>query len=70
LEVGDATMERFCGNCDSHNCYDYPNKIFCSTKHWHNKDPIMDTLDCCADWNQVSQECYCVREAKKAQAKR
>jgi hypothetical protein len=68
--MSSESVERFCGNCDSHNCYDYPSKVFCSTKHWHNENPIMDTLGCCDNWNQVSQECYCVREAKRAKAKR
>ena len=58
--------ERFCGNCDCHNCYDYPSKVFCSTRYAQNLDPIVDTLWCCRDWKQVSQECYCVREAQKA----
>ena len=54
---------RYCGNCDSHNSYDYPSKIFCSTRYAQNKTPIVDTLWCCSDWNKVSQECYCVKEA-------
>ena len=57
--------EKYCGNCDSHNSYDYPTKIFCSTRHAQNKNPIVDTLWHCGDWNKVSQECYCVREALK-----
>ena len=59
--------ERFCGNCDSHNSYNYPNQVFCSTRHWQSQEPIVPTLWHCDQWNQVSQECYCVREAKKAQ---
>lgn len=55
----------FCGNCDSHNCYQYPTKVFCSTRFWHGKDPIVDALWRCGDYNRVSQECYCVREAQK-----
>jgi hypothetical protein len=58
--------ERFCGSCDSHNCYDYPSKVFCSTRYAEGKDPIVDTLWNCSEFNQVSQECYCVREAKRA----
>ncbi|MCW4010466.1 MAG: hypothetical protein NWF05_07585 [Candidatus Bathyarchaeota archaeon] len=58
--------QKFCGNCDGHNCYDYPTKIFCSTRYAQNKNPIVDTLWCCSDWSQVSQDCYCVQEAKKA----
>ncbi len=56
---------RFCGNCDSHNSYEYPVKVFCSTRYAQDKDPIVDTLWYCGDYNQVSQECYCVREAMK-----
>jgi hypothetical protein len=58
--------ERFCGNCDSHNSYEYPVKVFCSTRFGERKDPIVETLGFCDKWNQVSQECYCVSEAKKA----
>jgi hypothetical protein len=57
--------EKFCGNCDSHNSYEYPKKVFCSTRHWQNKNPIVDTLWHCESYNRVSQECYCVREAMK-----
>jgi len=57
-----------CGNCDSHNMYVYPTKMFCSTRYAQNKDPIVDTLGYCEDWNQVSQECYCVRDAFKAKS--
>jgi hypothetical protein len=57
--------EKYCGNCDSHNSYDYPAKVFCSTRYARNKDPIVDTLWHCSSWNRVSQECYCVREAVK-----
>jgi len=57
----------FCGNCDSHNSYRYPTKVFCSTRYWQHKDPIVDTLWRCSDYNRVSQECYCVKEAQKAQ---
>jgi len=57
---------RFCGNCDSHNSYDYPIKVFCSTRYAKNLNPIVDTLWCCSQYNLVSQECYCTREALKA----
>jgi hypothetical protein len=61
-----AKTESFCGNCDSHNCYDYPVKVFCSTRYAEGKDPIVDTLWSCSKYNRVSQECYCAREAMKA----
>ncbi|MGA2682365.1 MAG: hypothetical protein ABSF44_11280 [Candidatus Bathyarchaeia archaeon] len=57
--------EKHCGNCDSHNCYDYPTKVFCSTRYGQNKSFIVDTLWLCESYNRVSQECYCVREALK-----
>ena len=63
---GNGEVDRFCGNCDSHNCYEYPSKVFCSTRYAEGKDPIVDTLWNCCEYSQVSQECYCVREAKKA----
>jgi hypothetical protein len=55
-----------CGNCDSHNSYQYPTKVFCSTRYGQNLNPIVDTLWHCDSYNQVSQECYCMREALKA----
>jgi len=57
--------KKFCGNCNSHNPYDYPTKIFCSTRYAQNKDPIVDTLGFCSDWKPVYQNCYCVRDALK-----
>lgn len=56
----------YCGNCDSHNSYLYPGKVFCSTRYWHSLDPIVNTLWRCENYNKVSQECYCAREALKA----
>ena len=58
-------QKKFCGNCDSHSPYEYPTRIFCSTRYAQNKDPIVDTLWCCDMWNPVSQECHCIREALK-----
>jgi hypothetical protein len=59
-------VEKYCGNCDSHNSYNYPKKVFCSTRYGQNKDPIVETLWNCSQWNLVSQECYCVQEALKS----
>jgi len=61
--MGNASTEKYCGNCDSHNSYSYPKQVFCSTRYAQNLNPIVDTLWHCGNWNQVSQECYCVREA-------
>jgi hypothetical protein len=61
----EAKEGRFCGNCGGHNLYEYPMRMFCSIRYAQNKDPIVDTLGCCEDWEPVTQECYCVREALK-----
>jgi hypothetical protein len=60
--------DKFCGNCGSHNLYEFPTKMFCSTRYDQGKNPIVDTLWCCADWNLVSQECYCIKEAQQKQS--
>jgi hypothetical protein len=59
------TERRFCGNCGNHNAYDYPNHIFCTRRFSDDKDPVVQTLWCCEDWNPSSQECYCIEEAAK-----
>jgi hypothetical protein len=65
LMKGKEKGKKFCGDCGNHNPYDYPDRIFCSTRYAQNKNPIVSTLWCCDEWNPVSQECYCVREALK-----
>lgn len=62
----DEVRDRYCGNCDGHNCYEYPSKIFCSIRYEQDLDPIVETLWCCEFWTEVNQECYCIREALKA----
>ena len=61
--INKKKAEKFCGNCDSHNLYEFPSKIFCSTRYDKGEDPIVDTLWHCEEWSVVSQKCYCVREA-------
>ena len=63
--ASNVKVDRFCGNCGSHNLYEYPLRMFCSTRFDKGKNPIVETLWCCDDWNEVSQECYCVREASR-----
>lgn len=58
-------QQKFCGNCGNHTTYNYPNQIFCSIRFCEGKNPIVDTLWHCENWNQSSQECYCIEEAKK-----
>lgn len=62
--------KRVCGNCGTHVVYVYPDKVFCSTRFCENKNPIVETLWCCEEWNPNSQECYCVEEATKKQSKK
>ena len=59
--------QRFCGNCGNHNAYDYPRQVFCTRRFSESKDPVVDTLWSCEDWNPSSQECHCVEEATKKQ---
>ena len=48
----------------------YPTKVFCSTRHSQNKNPIVDTLWHCEDYNKVSQECYCVTRSVEEEKRR
>ena len=56
------TENRLCGNCSSHNPYEYPDKIFCSARYAESKNPIVDTLWSCEMWTPATQKCYCIRE--------
>lgn len=58
--------EKYCGNCNSHNIYRYPDLMFCSRRYSQQKNPIVKTLWCCDEWSMVVQECHCVEEALKA----
>lgn len=62
-----AGERKYCGNCGNHTAYNYPNQLFCSRRFSQDKNPVVDTLWCCEEWNPSSQECYCVREAMKKQ---
>lgn len=59
-------VKKFCGNCNNHNLYHYPELMFCTTRYAQNKNPIVETLWCCSEWTKVVQECHCVEEALKA----
>ena len=62
-----TTEKKYCGNCGSHNAYEYPDKVFCGKRFGEDKNPIVETLWRCEDWNPASQECHCIREATKKQ---
>ncbi|MDH7563513.1 MAG: hypothetical protein QHH24_01330 [Candidatus Bathyarchaeota archaeon] len=65
MKKENKSKERFCGNCDSHSAYYYPRQVFCMRRFTANKEPVVDTLWHCEDWNLGAQECCCVSEAKK-----
>lgn len=58
-------QKRYCGDCASHNAYNYPNEIFCGRRLENGEDPVADTLWHCKEWHPSSQECHCVEEALK-----
>jgi hypothetical protein len=58
-----TNKERFCGNCTSHNAYNYPHKVFCTRRFLENKDPIVQTLWSCDRHYPASQECNCIGDA-------
>jgi len=55
--------KRFCGNCNNHSVYHYPDLIFCRLRHLSRSDPIVQTLGFCEQWEPCPQECFCVEEA-------
>jgi hypothetical protein len=57
--------QAFCGNCSSHNAYDYPDLVFCTGRFRQNKNPIVKTLWRCDDWNENAQKCHCIEDAQK-----
>jgi len=60
-----SEIKKFCGNCNNHSPYNYPDQIFCQSRFLENKNPIVETLWCCEKWSSMTQECYCVQEALK-----
>lgn len=62
-----ADSEKFCGNCTSHNAYEYPVQVFCTRRFVKNKSAIVQTLWHCEDWIQNAQECHCVKDSKEQQ---
>jgi hypothetical protein len=55
--------KKFCGNCNSHNAYNYPDQLFCTKRFQQNQNPIVQTLWCCEKWKESTQECACVAKA-------
>lgn len=59
--------ERYCGNCTSHNAYNYPDQVFCTRRFLKNQNAVVATLWCCDEWISNAQECNCIRDAKEKQ---
>jgi len=62
-----SSSQRFCGNCTSHNAYNYPCEVFCTRRFLQGKDPIVETLWHCEEWNANAQECNCIEDAREKQ---
>ena len=60
-----VTMDRVCGNCVDHEAYEYPSKVFCTSRFLSHKDPVKRTMDTCEEWSEKRQECNCVEDCKK-----
>lgn len=57
--------QKFCGNCGSHNAYNYPSQVFCTNRFLKNMDSVVDTLWHCEDWHLNPQGCHCIENAEK-----
>jgi hypothetical protein len=60
-----ANDQKFCGNCTSHNAYNYPDEVFCTRRFLKNKNPIVQTLWCCEEYYPSAQECHCISDARE-----
>ncbi len=69
MEKDTKVKQKFCGNCGSHNAYNYPDQVFCTIRFCLNENPVVETLWCCEKWNSSSQKCCCVEEAYRKQNK-
>lgn len=65
-----AAEKRYCGNCSSHNTYEYPDVVFCMRRFVKGEKAATPTLTVCSEWRPHNQKCYCVEDAlKKKSAK-
>jgi hypothetical protein len=58
-------MEKVCGNCIDHEAYEYPLKVFCTSRFINHKDPVRNTMDTCGAWSLKRKECTCVKDYRK-----
>lgn len=65
MKTKKTVKQRFCGNCTSHNAYEYPIKVFCTRRFLKNRNPIVETLSCCSEYYPAAQECNCILDAKR-----
>jgi hypothetical protein len=70
-QVKEQTAEkRYCGNCSSHNTYDYPDVVFCMRRFLRGEKAVTPTLSVCDEWRTHVQKCFCVDEALKKQTEK
>jgi hypothetical protein len=62
--------KRYCGNCSSHNTFEYPGVMFCMARYLKGKKAITPTLSVCGEWRPHVQKCFCVEDALKKKAEK
>jgi len=60
-----AAEKKYCGNCSSHNTYEYPDVVFCMRRFLRGDKAVTPTLSVCDEWRTHVQTCYCVEDALK-----
>lgn len=65
-----AAEGRYCGNCSSHNSYEYPDVVFCMNRYLKGDKATTPTLSVCDDWRNQNQKCFCVEDALRKKAKK
>jgi hypothetical protein len=61
----ESTEKKYCGNCSSHNTYDYPDVVFCMRRYLRGDKALTPTLNVCDEWQTHVQTCFCVEDALK-----
>ncbi len=65
-----AAKKKYCGNCSSHNTYDYPEVVFCMRRFLRGEKAVMPTLSVCDEWRTHVQTCCCVEDAQKKKSEK
>jgi len=67
-KIGD--VKKVCGNCRYHNTYEYPDYVFCFARFSDRQNPVVSIFECCDNWEDKLQECFCLEDALKKKEKR